>query len=330
MGRAVRHPGLHDASGVELCGRLIAVAGSDAYVVDAGEGPAVLMLHGFGDTADSWRRVVPRLAGGSRRVVALDIPPFGRSSLPPAMNGTPVVDWYSSFLEALVDELGLEEVTIVGHSLGGAIALGFALDHPETFDRLGLIAPAGLGESAPWWWHAVAGRPINWAAFLRLPNPVAGQAIKTGVRNFLEGSLMYDARGMEGVIDHFVALHGGRRELEQLLAIGRSLITGYDGTLIRRAGEIDCPVTVIWGRDDRLAPVEHADDFAAAVPHADVHILERCGHYPQIELPTRVSALIEELLAYGPGPSESLRTSSRTTFSRTSSSVSSRSPRFRR
>lgn len=325
MGRRVRHPGLHDAGGVELSGRLLEIATAETYVVDAGEGPAILILHGFGDTADSWRRIVPRLVEG-HRVVAIDIPPFGRSSQP-AVDGTSPVERYTGFFNALVDDLELEGLTIVGHSLGGAIALGFALERPELIDRLGLIAPAGLGQSAPWWWHAIAGRPINWSALLRLPNPVAGQAIKAGVRSFLEGSLMYDPRGLEDVIDDLVALHGGRRELEELLAAGRSLITGYDGTLIKRAGEIDCPVTVIWGREDRLAPVEHADVFRAVVPHASVHVLDRCGHYPQIELPARVTELVEELLY---GPSESLRTSSRTTFSRTSSSVTSRSPRFRR
>jgi pimeloyl-ACP methyl ester carboxylesterase len=272
------------------------IAGSEVYVVDAGEGPGIVLLHGFGDTADSWRRILPRLAAGNR-VVGLDIPPFGRSSAPPPINGTSLVEWYPQCLRELTEVLGLERVTVVGHSLGGAIALGFALEQPDAVDRLGLIAPAGLGQGAPWWWHAVAGRPINWGAFLRLPNPVAGQAIKAGVRNFLEASLVYDARGMEDVIDQFVALHGGRRELEQLLGIGRSLITGYDGTLIQRAGELQCPVTLIWGREDRLAPAEHAEAFAAAVPQADVHLLERCGHYPQIELPTRVSDVLEELLA---------------------------------
>ena len=328
MTRVIRHPGLHDASGAELPARLIEVAGADVHVVDAGEGPPVVLLHGFADTADSWRRIVPRLMS-TRRVVAIDIPPFGHSRAP-ALNGTPVAEWYASFLDALLDELGIEEAALVGHSLGGAVALAYCLERPEAVDRLGLIAPAGLGESAPWWWHAVAGRPINWAALLRLPNPVAGQAIKTGVRNFLEGSLMHDARGMEDVIEHFVALHGGRRQLEQLMAIGRSLISGYDGTLIQRAEEVECPVTVIWGREDRLAPIEHAEAFAGAVPQADIHVLEHCGHYPQIELPGRVGELLEEMLSEAYGPSESLRTSSRTTFSRISSSVTSRSPRLRR
>jgi pimeloyl-ACP methyl ester carboxylesterase len=129
------------------------------------------------------------------------------------------------------------------------------------------------------------------------------------------------------VVEHFVRLHGGRRELERLLATGRSLIPGYDGTLIARASELECPVTVIWGREDRLAPAEHAEAFAEAVPHARVHVLERCGHYPQFELPAQVCAVLEELLY---GPSESRRSSSRATFSRISSSVSSRSPRLRR
>jgi pimeloyl-ACP methyl ester carboxylesterase len=304
--RAVTHTGLHDASGWELPGRLVDVASSETYVVDGGDGPAIVLLHGFGDTTDAWRRIVPRLVQ-DHRVVAIDVPPFGRSIAPTLGNGASLLAWYEHFFPSLLDELGLERVTVVGHSLGGALALGAALERPEAVERLALIAPAGLGQAPPWWWHAVAGRPVNWGALLRLPNPVANQAIKTGMRNFLSERLVYDARRMEDVIEHFVGLHGGRRQLERLLATGRALIGGYDGTLIKRAHEIDCPVTVIWGREDRLAPSAHAVAFAEAVPHAHVHVLERCGHYPQIELPTRVVELLEELLY---GPSESLRTSS--------------------
>jgi pimeloyl-ACP methyl ester carboxylesterase len=327
MGRAVRHPGLHDANGAELPGRLLDLADCETYVVDAGDGPPILLLHGFGDTADSWRRLVPMLLC-EHRVIAIDIPPFGRSGQPKLQNGTGLVDWYPGFLRALFDELGVAQATLAGHSLGGAIALHGALEHPKAVEQLVLLAPAGLGQGAPWWWHAVAGRPVNWGALLRLPNPVAGQAIKTGMRSFLEERLMDDPRRLEDVIDHFIALHGGRKQLEQLLATGRALIPGYDGTLIGRVSELDCPVTVIWGANDRLAPVTHADAFAAAVPHAVIHVLDRCGHYPQIELPARVNELFEELLDYE--SSESLRISSRTTFSRTSSSVTSASPRFRR
>src|SRR3954452_3085286 len=237
MGRGVRHPGLHDADGAELTSRLVEAADVETHVTEGGHGPPILLLHGFGDTGDCWRRVVPPLSR-LHRVVAVDIPPFGRSGNPSPPDGASLVDWYPGFFSALLSELELDGVTLVGHSLGGAISMHAALEHPQAVSGLALIAPAGLGGGAPWWWHAVAGRPINWAALLRLPNPLAGQAIRAGMRGFLEERLLYDARRLEDVIDHFVALHGGRRQLERLLATGRSLIPGYDGTLIERVREI--------------------------------------------------------------------------------------------
>jgi pimeloyl-ACP methyl ester carboxylesterase len=322
-----RHPGLYDASGNQVPSRLIEVAGCETYVAEGGEGPPVLLLHGFADTADCWRHVVPALLP-RHRVVAIDIPPFGRSGQPPLRDGRKLVDYYPEFFLSLADSLDLGKAVLMGHSLGGAIALTTALDHPKRVGGLVLVAPAGLGEAAPWWWQAVAGRYLNWPALLRLPNPLASQAIRAGLRGFLEERLVYDRRRLGEVIDHFVDLYGGRREFEEMIAAGRSLIPGYDGTLIHRAPDLEAPVTVIWGREDRLAPPDHADTFAAVVPHADVHVLDRCGHYPQIELPARVNALIEEFLGYP--SSESLRVSSRTTLSRTSSSVSSGAPRLRR
>jgi pimeloyl-ACP methyl ester carboxylesterase len=323
----VRHPGLHDADGAQVPSRLIEIAGCDTYVAEAGEGPAVLLLHGFADTADCWRRVVPGLLR-RHRVVAIDIPPFGRSGQPPVRDGHGLVDYYQEYFPALFDSLELRKAVIVGHSLGGAVALTMALEHPERVDRLVLVAPAGLGERAPWWWQAIAGRYLNWPVLLRLPNPLAGQAIRAGLRGFLEERLVYDRRRMGQVIDHFVDLYGTRQQFETIIAAGRSLIPGYDGSLIRRCSDLEIGVTLIWGREDRLAPPDHADVFATVVPQASVHVLDRCGHYPQIELPARVNALIDECLGYA--SSENFRASSRAMLSRTSSSVSSGAPRFRR
>ena len=327
LARAPRHPGLHDASGAPVPSRVLEIAGCETYVAEGGSGPPVLLLHGFADTADCWRRIVPGLLR-NHRVVAIDIPPFGRSGRPPLRDGRELVDYYPEFFPALAAALDLGAAIRVGPSLGGAIALSLALDHPEQVDSLVLISPAGLGDRAPWWWHAIAGRYLNWAALLRLPNPLASQAIRAGMRGFLEERLVYDRRRLGGVIDHFVDLYGGRREFEELIAAGRSLIPGYDGRLIARAAELQHPVTLIWGREDRLAAVQHADTFSAVVPHARIHVLDRCGHYPQIELPARINTLIDEFLAYA--SPENRRVSSRATLSRTSSSVSSGAPRFRR
>jgi pimeloyl-ACP methyl ester carboxylesterase len=278
-----------------LAKQVLDVDGVETYVIDAGSGPPVLLLHGFADTADGWCRVVPRLER-DHRVIAIDIPPFGRSHRPVLEEGETLIDFYGHFFPRLFEILEIDRATIMGHSFGGAIALSVALEQPQAVDRLCLIAPAGLGNRAPWWWQALAGRPINWMNLLKLPNPVAGQAIRTAMRGFLEERLVYDSRGMQDVVDHFVDLHGGRRELEELLAIGRTLIPGYTGDLLKRSRRLACPVTVIWGRHDRLAPVEHAAAFAAAVPHSQVHLLERCGHYAQVELPSQVNEIIEECL----------------------------------
>src|SRR5437763_6778222 len=119
MSRRPRHPGLHDAKGRDLAHGLVDVMGIPTYVVDAGDGPPVVLIHGYGDTADGWRRVVPGLLD-TNRVIAFDVPPFGRSGQPKADR---LLDFYKEFLPELLDTMAIDSATIVGHSLGGAIAL---------------------------------------------------------------------------------------------------------------------------------------------------------------------------------------------------------------
>jgi pimeloyl-ACP methyl ester carboxylesterase len=299
MARAVRHPGLFDACGTCLPGRLIDIADCETYVVDApaedpGKMAPLVLLHGYGDTADCWRRVVPALQRG-RRVIAIDVPPFGRSAHPAGFETEPI-GFYEEFFPALFDQLGVEKAVVVGHSMGGAMGLTFALEAPARVERLVLVAPAGLGDHAPWWWHAISGRWINWPALLKLPNPVARPAVRTALRGFLEDRLVHDARAMGEVIDHFVHLHGGPRELRHLIDTGRALMAGYTGTLLARSAELDVPVLMLWGREDRLAPAEHAYEFGRVVSHARVEVLENCGHYPQLELPARLTRTIQAFL----------------------------------
>ena len=341
MARAVQHPGLFDASGTCLPGRLLDIAGCETYVVDAPPLkpkplPPVVLLHGYGDTADCWRRMLPALQR-TRRVIAIDTPPFGRSGPPPTDFKDDLIGCYEQFFPALFDELGIGSAAIVGHSMGGAMALTIALEDPTLVERLVLIAPAGLGDHAPWWWHAISGRWINWPVLLKLPNPVAGPAVKAALRRFLEDRLVHDTRAMGEVIDHFVHLHGGPRELRHLIETGRALMAGYTGALLARSAELEVPVLMIWGREDRLAPADHAEAFAGVVPHARIEVIEDCGHYPQLELPARVNGAIGDFLGaaklerrYSEPPSDILRTSSRATPSLNSSSVISGSPRLRR
>jgi pimeloyl-ACP methyl ester carboxylesterase len=293
--RNPRHPGLHDSKGRELPHRLIDVGGVGTYVVDAGEGPPVVLVHGYGDTADGWRRVVPGLLS-AHRVIAVDVPPFGRSGDPQA----PVLlDFYRGFFPELFDRLEIERATVMGHSLGGAISLHLSLQRPDLVERLGLVAPAGLGKAPPWWWHLIAGYEVAWKTALSIPSPVTGPLIRQGMTRFLDWRLFHDPRQMRETIDHLVSLHGSRRSFDRLLAAGRCCIDSYTGTLLEDSVAIRVPLFMVWGEHDGLVPSKHAYEFGRVHPGAHVHVFEECGHYPHIELPSRFNRLLHEWFAAG-------------------------------
>ena len=291
MARETRHPGLHDARGRDLSHRLVEVRGVETYVVDAGDGPPVLLIHGYGDTADGWRRVVPGLLDSGHRVIAIDIPPFGRSGDPRTRK---LIDFYKPFFPELLQRLEVDRATVIGHSLGGAIALHLTLDRPELVERLGLVAPAGLGKTPPWWWYAITGYGTAWKAALSLPSPVTPLLIRQGLTRFLDWRLFHDPRQMRESIDHLVRMHSSPRDFDRLLAAGRCCIDSYTGTLLEDSAAITVPKWMVWGREDGLVPAKHAEAFAKLHPDAEVHVFEDCGHYPQIELPARFNALLQE------------------------------------
>src|ERR1700750_875264 len=177
MRERARHPGLYDATGNQLPHRLVEVDGLSTYVVDAGEGPPIVLIHGYGDTADGWRRIVPGLLR-DHRVIALDVPPFGRSD---EIRSKRLIDFYKRFFPSFFDQMGIDRATVIGHSLGGAIALHLTLERPELVARLGLVAPAGLGEKPPAWWYLLTGYGPIYSPALKLPNPLAGPMIRAGM-----------------------------------------------------------------------------------------------------------------------------------------------------
>lgn len=291
--RGPRHPGLHDSKGMELAHRLISVGGLDTYAVEAGEGAPVVLIHGYGDTADGWRRVVPGLLDSGHRVIAIDVPPFGRSGDPQAPL---LIDFYKDFFPELFERLELERATVIGHSLGGAISLHLTLQRPDLVERLGLVAPAGLGKGPPWWWHLLAGYEYAWKSALSVPTPVTPILVKQGLTRFLDWRLFHDSRQMRETIDHLVSMHGNRKGLDKLLAAGRCCIESYTGTLLEDSRAIDVPLFMVWGEHDGLVPAKHAFEFGRVHPRAHVHVFDDCGHYPHIELPSRFNRLLHRWL----------------------------------
>lgn len=296
MARAVKHPGIFDLEGNELPSRLVEIAGVDTFVYDYGWGDPLLFIHGYGDTADGWRKIVPKLAT-TNRVIAIDLPPFGRSEDPIRSRPTPqLIEFYREFFPELYKSLGLRRATVIGHSLGGTIALELALERPRLVDRLVVVAPAGLGDHAPYWWHLLAmlSRPMSALPFT--PVDFTPQLVKRGIQGFVERFVVYDRKVSGNSIGHLVDMHGSRKNLGKLLSTGRSMISQYDGTLAERCSKLQSPTLGIWGRNDALVPVQHAELLANATKVARSMVIEDCGHYPQIESSSEFIRLLKQFI----------------------------------
>ena len=151
---------------------------------------------------------MPGLTEGGHRVIATTSHPFGRSEDPRA----PIrIDFAQGVFPELFEQLELERATVIGHSLGGAISLHLTLQEPQLVERLGLVAPAGLGKGPPWWWHTIAGYEYAWKTALSVPTPFTQLFIRQGMTRFLDWRLFHDPRQMRETIDHLVSMHGSRK-----------------------------------------------------------------------------------------------------------------------
>ena len=292
----VEHPGIVDHRGNELPGRLVEIAGVDTFIYDYGSGRPILFIHGYGDTADGWRMTIPEVIT-SNRIIAFDLPPFGRSEDPRRTNPTPrLVDFYKEFFVELYERLGLKKATVVGHSLGGTVALELALERPELVDRLVVVAPAGLGKHPPLWWHLIAymSKPVS--ALPISPVDFAPRLVRQSVKSFAERLVVHDRSENGDKIRHLIDMHGSRKNLGKLLSAGSSMIGEYDGSLRERCAELKPPTLGIWGRNDALVPVRHSKLLADASPVVKNEVIDSCGHYPQVEHPETFTRTLKQFM----------------------------------
>jgi len=257
--------------------RDIEVAGRRLRYLELGEGDGVpvLLVHGFGADLNTWMFTQPALAAG-RHAVALDLPGHGGSAKDV---GAADVESLSDAVEGALGELGVEQVHLVGHSMGGAIAASLALRRPERVASLTLIASAGLGPE------------IN-ASFIDGFVRMARRREAVEVIGLLVHDPALVSRTMVEDVLRYKRLDGVSAALAKIAAAwfpgGRQSLD-----LTGRIAELAMPVQVIWGRDDRILPVAHAEALANRLP---VHILDAAGHLPHMEKAGEVNRLIEQFI----------------------------------
>lgn len=277
--------------------RYIDIDGLRARCLFAGKaGPPVVLIHGLGASAEIWSSSIGPLAS-RHRVFAPDLPGFGRTEKPGKMAYSPAA--YSRFIRDFMTALGIGRAALVGHSLGGGVALRVILDDPLRVERLVLASSAGLGSdvSLP---LRIASLPFFDRLFFKPPLPV--------FTRFLH-RLVYDPAAISPA---FARMYyemffqpGSVRAFASILRAIATLRGAKPGVLEPiRAGlaSIAAPTLILWGREDRILPVSQAVDAAGRIPGARLHIFERCGHMPNIEHPEEFNRRVLEFLQQDRGP----------------------------
>jgi len=258
---------------------------------DAGQGPPVLLLHGFGGCAYTWRYLIPPLAA-AHRVLTLELKGFGLSDKP--LDGHYAVADQAKMVAAFIRRQDLHDLVIMGHSLGGGVALmtylGLQEDDPGRIDKLVLIDSAGYRQKLPWFIR-LAKIPGADALGALLPPRFAADLV-------LKKCYYHKDQITEEQIDTY-AYYGSLPGAQEAISQTAKQLVLKDKemeALIAQYRTIQVPVLLIWGVEDEVVPLNVALNFTRDLPNAQLVPLRRCGHIPPEEEPEATRQAIMDFL----------------------------------
>ena len=277
----------------------LSLHGHKRAFIKLGSGPALLLLHGLGCDHTTWLPVVQAL---SRRytVIAPDLLGHGLSAKPRADYS---VGGYANGMRDLLTVLGIDKVTVVGHSFGGGVAMQFAYQFPERTERMVLVAPGGLGPEV-----TKAIRMITLPGF----HQAMGLVTLPGLRQVTKASLRALATsGIAGTrdLDEVAEIVDSFKDPRTRRAIRHvvSAVVDWRGqivTMVDRAYLTQAmPMCVIWGTEDSVIPVRHAGIVAELAPGATVEVIANAGHFPHKDHPQRFVRIVDEFVRSNPAAS---------------------------
>ncbi len=275
-----------------LTHRSIRLHGRDVALVVGGEGPTLLLIHGIGG---DWRTWEPVLDGLARRhhVVAVDLPGHGGSS---KGAGDYSLGALASELRDIGGVLGFERATVIGHSLGGGVAMQFSYQFPERCERLVLVSSGGLGPDV--------GIILRLATlpgselFLSVTAPAARSLIglASSVGRALRLRPAADA-------EHYARAYAALAEPDARAAFLGTLraVVGARGQLVDARDRLylaeQVPTLIVWGEHDAVLPVEHGREAEAAISGSRLEVFDGAGHLPQLHDPRRFVNVVEDFVA---------------------------------
>jgi pimeloyl-ACP methyl ester carboxylesterase len=257
--------------------RWLTVGGQRVNCVELGSGQPVVLVHGLGGNWQNWLSNLPAFAV-DHRVIAVDLPGFGESEMP---RDQITINFYAQWIVELLETLEIENCVLIGNSMGGQIVTEATLTRPDLVEKLVLVSPAGM-----------SAENFNKRATVEL--------MRRADRLFSFWSKQVVTRGRK-----LTRRRGGRRALmslwvrnpddlsiELVTEIARG--TGKPGfadalkaltshALRARLDQIDCPVLIVWGREDRITPVRDAHKFQSAIRGSRLVIYDHTGHLSMLE-----------------------------------------------
>jgi pimeloyl-ACP methyl ester carboxylesterase len=259
---------------------------------DDGDGEVLLLIHGMAGSSDSWRSVLPQLSK-KFRVIAPDLLGHGESAKPRSDYS---LGAFAVWLRDFLDELGVSQATVVGHSLGGGVAMQFVYQHPDYVKRLVLISSGGLGPDVGLVLRLLSAPGAELVLPIIAPKPVLNVGNK--LRSWLRSAGIHSPRGAE-LWSAYSSL-SDRDTRESFLRTLRSVVDyrGQAVSALNRLGlRTDLPVMAIWGERDNIIPVQHAHAAHEARTDARLELLPHVGHFAHVEAPNKVVELIEDFIA---------------------------------
>jgi pimeloyl-ACP methyl ester carboxylesterase len=269
----------------------------EANYVDIGEGPALVFVHGLGASWQSWLENIPEFAR-DHRVVAMDLPGFGYSELPAEDIS---IEGHARWCFALLDALGIDEVAVVGNSLGGFIAAEMAIRAPERVRTLTVVS------AAVFWQDYRRAQPL--VGLARLSDAYVARAL---TRSTDAVATRPRLRSWALATAGFRYPHLISKELAHELVRSARRTDGFlpalealaDYPLDEELPKIGCPTLIVWGAHDTLVPVKDAKRMQELIPNARREVFERTGHVAMLERPERFNRLLRGFLADEAGERE--------------------------
>jgi pimeloyl-ACP methyl ester carboxylesterase len=278
---AVRRGGLQedlDWRDVPRPGRLVDVDGYHVHVVEKGEGPALVLVHGFGGQTYSYRHQIDRLAK-DRRVVAVDLKGYGYSErrADTDLSRTAQV----TMLRSLMRELGVERAVLVGHSMGGGVVQRFASMHPEATEALVLVA--SVGEHAERFRRRLPARLIR---------PLLPLLAGVAADRLWKASWYDPSRALPEDRDEYMRPPRLKGSMDGLMQMMNDAVNDSPIDFAR----ITMPVLLLNGAGDRVVPIARAQELRQRMPHARLVVIDKAGHLLLEERPDECNRALEEFL----------------------------------